>query len=131
MNYPAPIHVTPLLHATVLQARTVHVTPVHAAGFTAQQMEYAIALLVVLAIGAIAVGFMLRKMLRGRPSEQRENWSKPAPAADNASAFATASMQGVIERLRAQEKELARLHLLAQERAQESERLTDEVTRNM
>ena len=28
-------------------------------------------------------------------------------------------------------KELARLHLLAQERAQESERLTEEVTRNM
>ena len=43
----------------------------------------------------------------------------------------TASMQGVIEKLRAQEKELARLHLLAQERAQESERLTEEVTRNM
>jgi signal transduction histidine kinase len=42
-----------------------------------------------------------------------------------------ASMQGVIEKLRAQEKELARLHLLAQERAQESERLTEEVTRNM
>jgi signal transduction histidine kinase len=42
-----------------------------------------------------------------------------------------ASMQGVIEKLRAQEKELARLHLVAQERAQESERLTEEVTRNM
>ena len=40
-------------------------------------------------------------------------------------------MQGVIEKLRTQEKELARLHLLAQERAQESERLTEEVTRNM
>ena len=40
-------------------------------------------------------------------------------------------MHGVIEKLRAQEKELARLHLLAQERAQESERLTEEVTRNM
>ncbi len=40
-------------------------------------------------------------------------------------------MQGVIEKLRTQEKELARLHLVAQERAQESERLTEEVTRNM
>ncbi len=50
---------------------------------------------------------------------------------ENASAFMTASMQGVIEKLRAQEKELARLHLLAQERAQESERITEEVTRNM
>ena len=50
---------------------------------------------------------------------------------ENASAFIAASMQGVIEKLRAQEKELARLHLLAQERAQESERLTEEVTRNM
>ena len=50
---------------------------------------------------------------------------------ENPSAFMAASMQGVIEKLRAQEKELARLHLLAQERAQESERLTEEVTRNM
>ena len=55
----------------------------------------------------------------------------PKPDTENASAFMAASMQGVIEKLRTQEKELARLHVLAQERAQESERMTEEVTRNM
>ncbi len=85
----------------------------------------------------VAVVFTLvilaRKYLRsGSPlTAQPEDWAAPQPAADNASAFMTASMQGVIEKLRAQEKELARLHLVAQERAQESERLTEEVTRNM
>jgi two-component system sensor histidine kinase PilS (NtrC family) len=75
---------------------------------------------------------LARKHLRAKPDTgPTEDWSNPQPQADNPSAFMTASMQGVIEKLRAQEKELARLHLLAQERAQESERLTEEVTRNM
>src|SRR6202034_4390377 len=60
-----------------------------------------------------------------------DDWTGPRADMENPSAFMTASMQGVIEKLRAEEKELARLHLLAQERAQESERLTEEVTRNM
>lgn len=50
---------------------------------------------------------------------------------ENPSAFVTASMQGVIERLRAQEQELARLHQLEKERAQETERMSEAVTRNM
>ncbi|HKW89592.1 MAG TPA: ATP-binding protein [Candidatus Acidoferrales bacterium] len=50
---------------------------------------------------------------------------------ENPSAFVAASMQGVIERLRAQEQELARLHQLEKERAQESERMSEAVTRNM
>lgn len=50
---------------------------------------------------------------------------------ENPSAFVTASMQGVIERLREQERELGRLHQLEKERAQESERLSEAVTRNM
>src|ERR1700721_818859 len=60
-----------------------------------------------------------------------EDWTTANADIENPAAFMTASMQGVIEKLRAQEKELARLHVLAQERAQESERLTEEVTRNM
>ena len=62
---------------------------------------------------------------------RKVEFTAPAPDSENASAFMAASMQGVIEKLRTQEKELARLHLVAQERAQESERLTEEVTRNM
>jgi nitrogen-specific signal transduction histidine kinase len=42
-----------------------------------------------------------------------------------------ASMQGVIQKLRDQEKELERLHRIEKERAAHSERLSEEVTRNM
>ncbi len=88
---------------------------------------WAIAFVVLL--GAVAaLILMARKAIR---AELQKDWSSSKTDTDNASAFMAASMQGVIEKLRAQEKELARLHLLAQERAQESERLTEEVTRNM
>jgi len=81
--------------------------------------------------GAIFLVMLARKMIRSQSLEFRNDWARPKADQDNAPAFVAASMQGVIERLRAQEKELARLHMLAQERAQESERLTEEVTRNM
>ncbi len=86
-----------------------------------------------LIVVVLALIFLARKYLRSGSStaSQKEDWAAPQPTAENASAFMTASMQGVIEKLRAQEKELAHLHLVAQERAQESERLTEEVTRNM
>jgi PAS domain S-box-containing protein len=42
-----------------------------------------------------------------------------------------ASMQGVIQKLREQEKELERLHRIEKERAEQTERLSEEVTRNM
>jgi len=82
---------------------------------------------------ALVVGVMIvmRKFAQEKAAPPPKTWDNETPDMENASAFVTASMQGVIEKLRAQEKELARLHLLAQERAQESERLTEEVTRNM
>src|ERR1700735_3963653 len=92
---------------------------------------YAAALLVALLLGVVALFYAMRKMLHEGSRVQSGDWASPNPDTANASAFMAASMQGVIEKLRAQEKELARLHLLAQERAQESERLTEEVTRNM
>jgi two-component system sensor histidine kinase HydH len=91
----------------------------------------AVGLLIILFLGILAIVLLLRKFLRGETARPRDEFAAPAPDIENASAFMAASMQGVIEKLRAQEKELARLHLLAQERAQESERLTEEVTRNM
>jgi signal transduction histidine kinase len=54
-----------------------------------------------------------------------------APRTQNPSAFMTASMQGVIQKLRDQEKELERLHKIEKERAEKTERLSEEVTRNM
>ncbi len=94
-------------------------------------LGYAVALCVILLLSILVFFFLLRKFMKDASRVQDSDWSNPKADTGNASAFMTASMQGVIEKLRAQEKELARLHLLAQERAQESERLTEEVTRNM
>lgn len=94
-------------------------------------LGYAITLLLILVLLAAALYFFVRKFLHSAVPGSGADFSSPNPDSENASAFMAASMQGVIEKLRAQEKELARLHLLAQERAQESERLTEEVTRNM
>jgi len=93
---------------------------------------FAGATLCVLIVVILALVILARKYLHsGSHGDAQLDLAEPQPSADNASAFMTASMQGVIERLRTQEKELARLHLVAQERAQESERLSEEVTRNM
>jgi signal transduction histidine kinase len=92
---------------------------------------FAAGLVAFLCAGALVLIYMLRKYLREESRGKKQDWSNPISDTENPSAFVAASMQGVIEKLRAQEKELARLHLLAQERAQESERLTEEVTRNM
>jgi signal transduction histidine kinase len=93
---------------------------------------FAGATLVLLIVAIFALVVLARRYFHaGSKDTPQEDLGTPQPSADNPSAFMTASMQGVIEKLRAQEKELARLHLLAQERAQESERLSEEVTRNM
>ena len=112
---------------TVTVPPAIHHTP----QLPAMNIEISIALLIVLIGAVIFFGYMLRKFVRNQGSTNGKDWAGPKADVDNPSAFMTASMQGVIEKLRAQEKELARLHLLAQERAQESERLTEEVTRNM
>src|ERR1700723_2974793 len=106
----------------------VHLHPVSALPFN---MGFAVALVVILFAGLVVVAFLLRKFMRDQARANQEDWTTPKTDVENPSAFMAASMQGVIEKLRTQEKELARLHLLAQERAQESERLTEEVTRNM
>ena len=105
--------------------------PHHIPNFSTSGVVYLAGSLVILIVGIGALVIIMRKFLRGGTSQSGEDWTTSRPGTENASAFVAASMQGVIEKLRLQEKELARLHLLAQERAQESERLTEEVTRNM
>jgi len=105
--------------------------PHHVPSFSPGGLVYLVGSLVILIVGIGALVMIMRKFLRGGDSQPGEDWTISRPGTENASAFVAASMQGVIEKLRLQEKELARLHLLAQERAQESERLTEEVTRNM
>jgi len=104
--------------------------PMHQA-LTAPGLYITVATLVVVFIALMVFVLLLRKFIRSQSTEPAGDWASPKADTENASAFMAASMHGVIEKLRAQEKELARLHLLAQERAQESERLTEEVTRNM
>ncbi len=77
------------------------------------------------------VFFLLRKFFQNTRKEQAEKLGASAPRTENASAFMTASMQGVIQQLREQEKELERLHRAEKERAEQTERLSEEVTRNM
>jgi nitrogen fixation/metabolism regulation signal transduction histidine kinase len=102
----------------------------HALGAQPFDLGFLAGGLVVLLLVLLLFAIFVRKFLR-KSASPNNDWTSPAPDPENASAFMAASMQGVIEKLRTQEKELARLHLVAQERAQESERLTEEVTRNM
>jgi signal transduction histidine kinase len=87
------------------------------------------------AIGILAVVgiifFLLRKFFQSTRDEQQETLTATTPRVQDASAFMQASMQGVIRQLREQEKELERLHQLERERAEQTERLSEEVTRNM
>src|SRR5467141_3846509 len=86
-----------------------------------------IAFLAVLGI----VFFLLRKFFQSRREEHKQVFATSAPRTENPSAFMAASMQGVIQKLREQEKELERLHKIEKERAEQTERLSEEVTRNM
>jgi PAS domain S-box-containing protein len=79
----------------------------------------------------LVVVYLLRKSFQNRRDEQREEFKSSAPRTENPSAFMAASMQGVIQQLREQEKELERLHRIEKERAEQTERLGEEVTRNM
>lgn len=89
-----------------------------------------IVLVVIVVLVAIVLVVVLRRFLTTRGA-QNPSTEAARPSSENPAAFATASMQAVIQRLRGQEKELARLHQLEKERALESERLSEAVTRNM
>src|SRR5216110_3949471 len=88
-----------------------------------------------LGIGVLAVGwlvvYLLRRFFQSTKEEHKRKIRASAPRTENPSAFMAASMQGVIHQLREQEKELERLHRIERERAEQTERLSEEVTRNM
>src|SRR2546422_7107940 len=83
-----------------------------------------------LAITGLIV-YLMRKSFQSRREEYHGESGENSPRTENASAFMTESMQGVIQQLREQEKELERLHKIEKERAEQTERLSEEVTRNM
>jgi signal transduction histidine kinase len=90
----------------------------------------------VFVIAVIFVAFLfsiaLRKGLRrGDRSAPPNEFAPTQPRSENVDAFMAASTQAVIQRLREQEKELERLHRTEKERAAQTERLSEAVTRNM
>jgi signal transduction histidine kinase len=91
------------------------------------------AVFVFVLIGVIYLfALALRKFLRRREGPAAaDDTATLKPKGDDPSAFMAASMQGVILKLRDQEKELERLHRAEKERAEQTERLSEEVTRNM
>src|SRR6202140_2565259 len=88
-----------------------------------------------LGVGLLVVAglvvYLMRKFFQNTREEQKKEFKTSAPRTENPSAFMAASMQGVIQKLREQEKELERLHRIEKERAEQTERLSEEVTRNM
>jgi len=79
--------------------------------------------------GFLLVSYMFLRHLRAGLNKKEEMTGRPAQATETA--FAAASVQAVIQKLREQERELERLRNVERERAQRTERLTDAVTRNM
>ena len=90
----------------------------------------AIGLAVLLAAVAWLIFALVRRVFRDSREAQSAT-TDASPRVENSAAFMTASMQGVIRKLREQEKELERLHRVEKERAEHTERLSEEVTRNM
>ncbi len=86
-------------------------------------------------LGLLAVVWLVlysvRRFFHDNREAHKEKILAAAPGVANPAAFMTASMQGVIQKLREQEKELERLHRIEKERAEHTERLSEEVTRNM
>jgi len=91
----------------------------------------AVLLILLLIGGAYLFLYVMRRMFRAEPSGPSASGFAHTPSSDNPSAFVTASMQAVIQKLRDQEKELAALHRRDRERAEQTEKLSEEVTRNM
>ena len=88
-------------------------------------------LAVVLGAITLVTLYFVRRVFQDSREGQKEQLLNATPRVDNSAAFMTASMQGVIQKLREQEKELERLHRAEKERAEHTERLSEEVTRNM
>jgi PAS domain S-box-containing protein len=87
-------------------------------------------LLIILLAAAIVALIMARRYFHRGP-QSPDRFGAETPRSDNPAAFMTASMQAVIKKLKEQEKELEVLHRAERERAQQTERMSEAVTRNM
>src|SRR5438552_8095654 len=84
----------------------------------------------VLLVGILIFSILVLRRLYGGAGAGETSGKDPIRV-ENEPAFMTASMQAVILKLREQEKELERLHRAERERAENTARLSEEVTRNM
>lgn len=82
-------------------------------------------------LAAAILGMILTRRYFQVGSKSADDFGAAKPRSDNPAAFMTASMQAVIKKLKEQEKELETLHRSERERAQQSERMSEAVTRNM
>src|SRR6266404_4722178 len=82
-------------------------------------------------VGSLGLAIFLLRRTLGQYGGNEIPQHDSVPRAENVPAFMTASMQAVILKLREQEKELERLHKAERERAENTARLSEEVTRNM
>src|SRR5271165_5350074 len=82
-----------------------------------------------MAVAIVSVAVARRYFQRGTNSS--DALPSETPRSDNPAAFMAASMQAVIKKLKEQEKELEALHRAERERAQQTERMSEAVTRNM
>jgi len=80
-------------------------------------------------IVAFVVGVWLMRLLRQKITEEQTVEAAPRASADGG--FTLAAYQGVIQRLKEQEKELDRLHKAERERAQVSENVSAAVLSNL
>ncbi|MGH9678580.1 MAG: two-component system sensor histidine kinase NtrB, partial [Candidatus Acidiferrales bacterium] len=85
---------------------------------------------VIILLGGVVSIIAMRRLLRGSSKSSGE-FGPATPRTDNPTAFVAASMQAVIQKLKEQEKELEVLHRAERERAKQTERLSEAVTRNM
>ena len=82
-------------------------------------------------LAAAIVAVMMARRYFQRGTQSADDFGAAKPRSDNPAAFMTASMQAVIKKLKEQEKELETLHRAERERAQQTERMSEAVTRNM
>jgi len=91
----------------------------------------AVGLVLLLAAVTWLILSLSTRLFKDRREGNRKDRIDAAPRVENTAAFMTASMQGVIQKLREQERELERLHRIEKERAEHTAKLSEEVTRNM
>lgn len=77
----------------------------------------------------VFIAYVIHKMIKDRRAEQ--DFAPKSPRASNEPAFAMAALQGVIARMKEQEKELIELRQAAEKRARESTLISENIIREM